>query len=103
MSVRVTIVSGRSYHLSDGGVLAGIGTTHFLIRFNSVSGSFDSTQLMTRNGFTGLDSDQLILKMDFFNLIQIDSRLKSFQNFDSNQLTTQKKFLESYSNQLVTQ
>ena len=38
---------------------ADMGTTHFFIRFNSASESFDSTQLMTHNGFTRNYSSQL--------------------------------------------
>ena len=38
--------------------LADMDTTPFFIRFNSVSESFDSTQLMAHNGFTIIDSNQ---------------------------------------------
>ena len=79
----------------------------FFIRFNSVSESFDSIQLMTHNGFTRINSNQLTTQNGlpkFDGLIQIDSRLKmlpefwfkcthdrtAFQNFDSDQLMTQK-------------
>ena len=37
----------------------------FLIRINIVSESFDSTQLMTRNGFTGIDSNQPTSQIEF--------------------------------------
>ena len=49
----------------------------FLIRINLVSESFDSTQLMTHNGFTEIDSNQLTTQNGFLKI-------------DSNQLTTQK-------------
>ena len=76
----------------------------FLIRIHLVSESFDSTQLTTQNGFTGIYSNQLTTKKDFWKLIQIDSRLKKFQGyFDSNQLMTQKTFQDFDSNQLMTQ
>ena len=43
------------------------------------------------------------LKMDFGNLIKIDSRLKNLQEyFDSYQLITQKTFQDFDSNQLMT-
>ena len=66
------------------------------VRLNSFW--FDSTQsqkafirLMTHNGFTRIDSISSRLKMDFWNLIEIDSWLKKLSEcFDSNQLTTQK-------------
>ena len=35
------------------------------IQFNSVSESFDATQLMTRNGFTRIDSNQLTTQNGF--------------------------------------
>ena len=57
---------------------ADMGTTHFFIRFISVSESFDSTQLMTLNGFTRLDSNQLTTQ-------------NGFLKFDSNRLMTQAK------------
>ena len=49
----------------------------FLIRINLVSVSFDSTQLMTHKGFTGIDSNQLMTRNGFLKI-------------DSNQLTTPK-------------
>ena len=77
-----------------------------MIRTNLVSESFDSTQLLTHNGFTGIDSYQLttqngFLKIDSNRLTtQKASRIfwvksthdskKTFQDFDSNQLVTQK-------------
>ena len=48
----------------------------FFIRLNPVSESFDSTLLMTRNGFTKIDSNQLKTQ-------------PTFQSLDSNQLVTQ--------------
>ena len=55
-----------------------VGTTQiFFIRINLVSESFDSTQLMTHNGFTGIDSNQLMTQNGFLKI-------------DSNRLMTQK-------------
>ena len=48
----------------------------FLIRINLVSKTFDSTQLMTHNSFTGIGSNQLTAQ-------------NGFLKFDSNRLTTQ--------------
>ena len=65
-----------------------MGTTHFFIRFDLVSKSFDSIKLMTHNDFTGNDSNQLTtqngsLKFDSQEasrtLIQINSRLKKLE------------------------
>ena len=58
----------------------------FLVRINLVSESFDSTQLMTHNGFTGIDSSQLITQNGF---LKVDSNR---EYFDWNELTTQKNF-----------
>ena len=60
-----------------------------MIRFNSVSESFDSTQLMTHNGFSGLDLNQLTAQ-------------NGFLEFDLNRLTTQKasRILIEINNQL---
>ena len=58
---------------------------------------------MTHNCFTRLHSVNSRLKMDVWNLFRIDSRFKSFQNFDSNQLTAQKAFKNLDSNQPMTQ
>ena len=58
--------------------VADMGTTKKkLIRINLVSESFDSTQLMTHNGFTGIYSNQFTTQNGFLKI-------------DSNQLTTQK-------------
>ena len=65
-------------------------TTHLFIRFNSVSGSFDSTQLMTHTAFTRIDSNQLTTQNEFLKFYS--NRLmtqKASKIFDSNQLTTQ--------------
>ena len=51
----------------------------FLIRFNSVSDSFESTQIMTHNCLTRLDSNPLTTQNEFLK-------------FDSNRLTTSKNF-----------
>ena len=55
------------------------GTRHgydsFFIRFNSVLENFDSTQLITHNGFTRIDSNQLMTQ-------------NGLMKFDSNRLTT---------------
>ena len=65
----------------------------FLIRINLVLESFDSTQLMTPNDFTGIDSNQLTTQNGF---LKIDSNQLTTQKaqgyFDSNQLMTQKNF-----------
>ena len=37
----------------------------FLIRINLLSESFESIQLMTHNGFTGIDSNQLVTQNGF--------------------------------------
>ena len=59
---------------------------------------------MTHNGFTTLELIQISSrrKMDFGNLIQIDSRLKKLSEyFDSNQLTNQNTFQNFDTNQLM--
>ena len=82
-------------------------TQIYLIRFNSVSASFDSDSnhdsqwlsrmdsnyLTTRNGFPEFDSNRLMTQMAFhkLNLIQPMDQ-KAFQNLDLNQLMTKKFF-----------
>ena len=56
-----------------------MGTTHFFNPFNLVSEIFDSTQLMTHNRYTRIDSNRPN------GLTQ-----NGFLKFDSNRLTTQK-------------
>ena len=58
--------------------------------FNSVSESFDSTQVMTHNDLTRIDSNHLTTQ-------------NGFLKFDSNKLTTQKTSEYFSSNQLTTQ
>ena len=53
------------------------GHNSFFIRFNAVSETFDSIQLMTHNGFTRNHSNQLTTQ-------------NGFLKFDSNRLTTQR-------------
>ena len=49
--------------------LTGMGTAHIcLIRFNSVSESFDSNKLITHNGFTRLDLNKLTTQNDFLKV-----------------------------------
>ena len=57
---------------------------------------------MTHNRFARIGSNQPTAQNRFLKLIQIDARSKRFQNFDSNQLTTQKNH-NLDSDQLVTQ
>ena len=58
---------------------------------------------MTNNALQELIQISSWLKMDFWNVIQINSRLKKLpEQFDSNQLTT-KKLPNFGSNQLMTQ
>ena len=54
-----------------------MGTTHFFIRFSSVSESLDSTQLMIHNGFTRIDSNHVATQ-------------NGFLKFDSSRLMTYK-------------
>ena len=78
------------------------------VRFNFLfdsaqSQSFDSPKLMTHNGLTRIDSNQLTTQNDFWNLIQIDSLLKKLpEYFDSIQFTTKTTFQNSDSNRLMT-
>ena len=86
----------------SGGNMAGCSGEQTWVRLNSVSESFDMTQLVTRNGFTRLDSNQLTtqrvkfdVKFDSNRLITqkasrilIKSTEKAFENLDSNQLMT---------------
>ena len=57
-----------------------MGMTHSFIQFNSVSESFDSTQLMTHNAFTRLDLYQLTTQHGF---LKFDSNLTSTQKASS--------------------
>ena len=54
-----------------------VGLQFFFIRFNLVSESSDSTQLMAHNGFTRIDSNQ-------------PTTQNGFLKYDSNRLTTHK-------------
>ena len=57
------------------------------ILFNSVSESFDSTQLMTLDGFTSLDPNQLTIQNGCLKVVSNQfTTQKAFQNLDSNQL-----------------
>ena len=64
----------------------------FFVRFNSVSESFDSTQPWLTMALQELIQISSRLKIDLWNLIQIDSRHKKIpEYFDSKQFTTKKK------------
>ena len=78
--------------------------THFFIRINSVLERFDSTQLMTHNGFTRIYSNHLMTQNGSlkFDSNQIMTQ-KASKYFDSNQLTNQKSFQNFDSNQLIKQ
>ena len=71
------------------GTASDMGTTQNIFSSQLVSESFDSTQLMTHNGFTGIDSNQLTTQNGFLKI-------------DSNRFTTEKFQGHFYSNQLMT-
>ena len=64
MSTGVVPIYRRSHVGKAITKLPDMGTTHFF-RFNSFSESVDSNQLITHNGFTTLDSNQLAIQMNF--------------------------------------